>query len=74
MTGRIGYFSTDTEAKTTLLKAAWAENISAKNIALALMEKFGGTVTKNAVVSKVARLGLPMHSAGVKHGTTRKRA
>lgn len=56
-----GYWTTDRDEKEALVETSWRAGHSSREIAHALMERFGGTVTRNMVVGKVSRLGLPMH-------------
>jgi hypothetical protein len=44
-----------------LLTTSWNAGHNAREIAAALVQRFGGRVSRNAVVSKVHRLGLKMH-------------
>lgn len=67
-----GYWDIDRDDKEALLIASWRAGHSSREIANALQERFGGAVTRNAVVSKVHRLGLPEHKAGIRLGTRRK--
>jgi hypothetical protein len=66
MIGSTGYFSTDTDDKVAILEAMWRAGDSAREIAAALHERFGGTVTRNMVVGKAHRLCLPMHQSAHK--------
>src|SRR5436189_257545 len=43
------------------LKAWWAESYSCSLIAVNIQKKYGGYPTRNAVIGKVTRLGLPTH-------------
>lgn len=63
MKGGTGYWDTDREAKEAFLKTAWNGGHSAGEIVAALKKRFGGNPTRNAVVGKVHRMGLPMHQA-----------
>lgn len=58
-----GYWDTDRDDKEALLEASWRAGHSAREIAAALVERFGGSVTRNMVVSKAHRLGLPLHQS-----------
>lgn len=71
---RTGYFSTDTDDKLALLEAMWSAHETADSIAAAIQERFGGKVTKNMVVGKVHRLGLPMHQSAHNWRGERKRS
>lgn len=59
--GNPGYWDTDPDDKLAMLETSWRAGHSAREIATALTERFGGKVTRNAIVSKVHRMGLPMH-------------
>lgn len=58
-----GYWDTDRDDKEALLETSWRAGHKAMEIVRALQERFGGNPTKNTVVSKVHRLGLPMHQS-----------
>lgn len=58
-----GYWDTDKDDKEAFLEASWRAGHNAREIVKALQDRFGGAVTRNAVVSKVHRLGLPMHQS-----------
>jgi len=63
MKGETGYWNTDRDDKEALVEASWRAGHSAREIAAALVERFGGMVTRNAVVGKAHRLGLPLHQS-----------
>lgn len=69
-----GYWDTDRDDKEALLEASWRAGHGATEIAAALRERFGGNVTKNAVVGKVHRLRLPIHQSAHSWRGERKRA
>lgn len=48
-------------ARVDMLTTAWKAGHSAREIAAALAAQSGLPVTRNMVVSKAHRLGLPMH-------------
>jgi len=53
-----------TDARTQDLKALWVEGLSASAIA----SRLGGKITRNAVISKVHRIGLPGRSTSSRKG------
>lgn len=63
MKGGTGYWDIDTDDKLALLETSWNAGHSSREIATALIQRFGGKVTRNAVVSKAHRLGLRMHQS-----------
>lgn len=58
-----GFWDDDTEEKLALLESMWRAGHSAREIAGALIERFGGIVSRNMVVGKAHRLALPMHQS-----------
>jgi len=58
-----GYWDTDKDDKEALVEVSWRAGHSAREIAQALQERFGGKVTRNMVVSKAHRLALPLHTS-----------
>lgn len=47
-----------TEARIAFLRKRWGEGATASTIARELNEKFGGYVSRNAVIGKASRIGL----------------
>lgn len=60
----MSYWDTDKADKEVLLVTSWNAGHSAREIVAALMQRFGGKVTRNAVLGKVNRLRLEMHRPG----------
>ena len=62
----------DDDARVERLKALWGEGLSAARVAVALGTETGTFVTRNMVLSKVHRLGLPLRGS-YKDGHTKTR-
>lgn len=69
MKGGTGYWDTDRDDKEAFVWSSWKAGHSAREIVAALVERFGPGVTRNAVISKVHRMGLAEHRPGPKLGS-----
>lgn len=58
-----GYWDTDGDDKLALLETSWRAGHTAREIARAMDDRFGGKPSQNTITSKVHRLGLPMHQS-----------